>query len=278
MTVVIAGCGDLGTEVGLRFAAQGHRVIGLRRSPHRLPSQIEGQAVDLATQSPTLPTDTDILIIATSADRRTVEAYRSAYLDSVMNVLAALENDRPARVLFVSSTAVYGVDDGSWVDETTPAIPTSATAGVLREAEVALHARLPGAVVLRLTGIYGPGRTGLVDRVRDGSETISSRPQFTNRIHRDDAAAAIVHLTSLPTAPETVYVGTDDAPTDRRQVIEFLAGKLGARIPGDAVDAERHGGKRCRNERLRATGFTFSYPSYREGYQAVLDGIGVRHP
>ena len=77
MTVVMAGCGDLGTEAGLRFASLGHRVMGIRRSVEKLPPQIEGQSVDLSVEVPTLPADTSIVVIAMSPDERSVEGYLS---------------------------------------------------------------------------------------------------------------------------------------------------------------------------------------------------------
>lgn len=283
MTVVIAGCGDLGTETGLRFAAVGHRVIGLRRSAAKLPPEIEGQSIDLSADVPTLPADTTIVVIAMAPDARSVAAYRAVYVDSVRRVVEAIHRDcaAPPRVLFVSSTAVYGVDDGTWVDESTPTTPTSATAVTLREAEESLREQVPEAIILRLGGIYGPGRTREIDRVRDGSSAISSTPRFTNRIHRDDAAAAIVHLTTAQGQQNTVYVGVDDCPVEYRDVVEFLARSLEQPPPSVAADAGRphvSRGKRCDNTRLRETGFVFSYPTYREGYAAVLEGTGARHP
>lgn len=283
MTVVIAGCGDLGTETGLRFVSMGYRVMGLRRSAGKLPSEIEGQAIDLSNEEPTLPLDTSIVVIAMSPDERSVDGYRAAYLESVLRISAAIRNDcaAPPRVLYVSSTAVYGVDDGSWVDETTPAKPTTPTAIVLLEAEKTLIQQIPEATILRLGGLYGPGRTREIDRVRQGLAMVSSEPEFTSRIHRDDAAASIVHLMTMPKSPETVYIGVDDLPADRREVTEFLARSLDLPAPemvNDSSHAQRGRGKRCHNNRLRESGFVFSYPTYREGYAAVLDGIGVRHP
>ncbi|WP_315913465.1 SDR family oxidoreductase [Arthrobacter sp. lap29] len=282
MAVVIAGCGDLGTEVGLRFASLGHRVIGLRRSAAKLPAEIEGQAVDLSAEVPKLPAETTIVVIAMSPDERSVEGYRSAYVESVLRVAEAIREDcaAPPRVLYVSSTAVYGVDDGSWVDETTLAQPTSPTAVVLLEAEETLLKLIPEAVILRLGGIYGPGRTREIDRVRQGITTISSEPEFSSRIHRDDAAAAVIHLMTRQDWPESVYIGVDDHPVDRREVVEFLARSLDLPAPevtNNSSSGQGSHGKRCRNNKLRETGFVFSYPSYREGYAAVLDGAGVRH-
>ncbi|GAA1208038.1 SDR family NAD(P)-dependent oxidoreductase [Rhodoglobus aureus] len=291
MTVVIAGCGDLGTETGLRFAAVGHRVMGLRRSIGKLPPEIEGQSVDLSTEVPTLPADTSIVMIAMSPDVRSVDGYRAAYVDSVRNIATAIRRDCtvPPRVVYVSSTAVYGVVDGSWVDESTAAEPTASTAVVLREAEDLVLNKIPDATILRLAGIYGPGRTRQIDRIRDGVETISFEPRFTNLIHRDDAAAAIVHLTTMNDRPATIYIGVDDCPADQREIVEFLARKLDRPVPqvgpgpgstssGSATSGSGLGhGKRCHNTRLRESGFEFAYPSYREGYAAVLEGVGVRH-
>jgi nucleoside-diphosphate-sugar epimerase len=283
-TVVIAGCGDLGTEIGLHFVRRGDRVIGIRRRSEVLPESFEGQSVDLATGSPELPRETDLVVIALAADAPTEDAYRSAYLDGLRTVLDALErvDASPRRLLMVSSTAVYNVTDGSWVDETSPTQPTAATGAVLVEAERLLHARYPDAIVLRLAGIYGPGRQRLVEQVRSGTASASRDGSFTNRIHRDDAAAAAVHLLTMDATPDNVYVGVDDLPVQLGEVVGFLAGELGVAVPnGDEAAAGtrgRGGSKRCSNARLRATGFELRYPDYTSGYRAILAGEGVRHP
>ncbi|WP_426765985.1 SDR family oxidoreductase [Pseudarthrobacter sp. 1G09] len=286
MTILLAGCGDLGTEAGLRFAGLGHRVVGWRRSPSKLPAAIDGVAADLSSaQLPAVPADTSVVVIAVAADAPREDAYRAAYVDGVAHVLDALERDGviPRRVLFVSSTAVYGDAGGGWVDEGTPPEPGGFSGRVLVEAEDLLRSRLAGsgtaAVSLRLGGIYGPGRTRLIDQVRSGSAVISQDIRYTNRIHRDDAAAALVHLATMADEPAPVYVGVDDDPADMGSILRFLAAELGLPEPevGDAGPA-RAGNKRCSNKLLRGTGFTFAFPSFREGYREVLAGNGVRHP
>ncbi|MDQ0870277.1 nucleoside-diphosphate-sugar epimerase [Arthrobacter sp. V1I9] len=286
MTILLAGCGDLGTEAGLRFAAQGHRVVGWRRSPAKLPPVIEGVAADLSAPNlPPVPADTTAVVIAVAADSPTEESYRDAYMRGLTHVLDALERDgvTPERVLFISSTAVYGDAGGGWVDEGTAAVPGGFSGRVLFEAEELLHARFEGtrteAVSLRLGGIYGPGRTRLIDQVRSGSAIIPEDVRYTNRIHRDDAAAAIVHLATMALELSPVYVGVDDEPADLGTVLRFLAAEMGLAEPplGDAGPA-RGGNKRCRNRLLRNTGFEFNFPSFREGYRDILAGNGVRHP
>ena len=281
--VLIAGCGDLGTEIGLRLAAAGHAVTGLRRDPSVLPDAIEGRATDLTRDDgiPALPDDVELVVHA-AAGARGVDGYRALYRDGLKRVLHALEEagQRPRRLLFVSSTAVYGVTDGSWVDEETPTEPLRPTGGAVLEAErVALHGQVP-AVVLRLGGIYGPGRTRLIDQVRDGTAQVPDPPTHTNRIHRDDAATAAVQLLTMD-APPAVVLGVDDDPAEKGTVLRFLADELGLPHPPTAEDDAgqgRGGDKRCRNDRLRATGWTPRYPTFREGYRAILAGEGVRHP
>ncbi|MGN7251844.1 NAD-dependent epimerase/dehydratase family protein [Arthrobacter sp. SAFR-014] len=286
MTILLAGCGDLGTEAGLRFAAAGHRVVGWRRSPSKLPAEIEGVAANLSTaELPPVPADTAAVVIAVAADAPTEEAYRSAYLNGVTHVLDALERDRatPERVLFVSSTAVHGDAEGGWIDENTTPEPGGFSGRIMREAEELLLKRLDGtgtsAIVLRLGGIYGPGRTRLIDQVRTGSAIIPDQPRFTNRIHRDDAAGAIVQLCTMSAVPSPVYLGVDNDPAELGDVLRFLAAELGLDVPptGDVGEA-RGGNKRCSNALLRETGLSFKYPTFREGYRNILAGVGVRHP
>jgi nucleoside-diphosphate-sugar epimerase len=281
--VLVAGCGDLGTETGLRLAAAGHEVVGLRRRAELVPAPLVPLAGDLGGDLPVLPGDVAAVVFAAAAGERTEAAYRRVYLEGLRRVLAGLAaaGARPARVLFVSSTAVYGVTDGSWVDESTPTEPTSPTGQVLVEAEQVLDDAPGTGIALRLAGIYGPGRTRLLDQVRRGDARVPSRPVHTNRIHRDDAADAIVHLLTRVEAPDRCYVGVDHAPVERGEVLRFLADELG--LPHPVVEEVgpvrgRGGDKRCRNDRLVATGFRFTYPTYREGYRAVLRREGVRHP
>lgn len=281
MTVLIAGCGDLGTEVGLRLAGLGHHVVGLRRSASLLPAPLDGQSIDLSREKPVIPPDTYLVVVAIAAGGPTPEAYRAAYVDSLRNLLDALDESHitPRRFLLVSSTAVYDVNDGSWVTEQTPAAPRPGTGAVLLEAEQMLHERIPAAVVLRLAGIYGPGRERLITQVRQGEATVSAASRHTNRIHRDDAAAAIVHLLLREEEPLPLYLGVDSAPVVSNEVLGFLAEELGLPAPSAGqADSQRGGDKQLSNRLLLETGFTFSYPSYVEGYRAMLAGLGTRHP
>lgn len=273
--VLIAGCGDIGSELGRRLAAAGHAVWGLRRRARDLPSCIRPLAADLADPATlaALPA-CDYVVYAAAAERHDEAAYRRSYVDGVSHLIAALRGQDavPRRVFFTSSTAVYGQDRGEWVDETSPAEPASFSGRVLLEGEETLRTSGIPATVVRLAGIYGPGRTRLIDEVRSGRAGRAAA-SYTNRIHRDDCAGFLAHLVAMDLAGEAVeevYLGVDDEPAERGEVIRWLAARLGVPAPAAAPPAGRN--KRCRNARLKATGYRLRFPTFREGYAAILDG------
>jgi nucleoside-diphosphate-sugar epimerase len=282
--IVIAGCGDLGIETGLRFAAEGHRVVGLRRRGELVPLPLVGRSVDLRHEVAPIDPGTDVVVVALAAGSRDVDEYRATYVDGLRNVLDGIDaSGSDPRVIVVSSTAVYDVDDGSTVTEATPAVASTPTAGVLLETEALLRERAPGALLVRLSGVYGPGRERLIDQVRSGSARLAPGVSpHTNRIHRDDAAAALVHLATLD-EPAPTYLVTDDEPARLDDVYAFLAAELGAPEPprdeaAEASGRQGAGDKRLSNALLRSTGWAPRFPSFREGYRAVIAGEGTRHP
>ncbi|MEO8183669.1 MAG: SDR family oxidoreductase [Deltaproteobacteria bacterium] len=273
--VLIAGCGYVGTALGLELLAAGDRVWGLRRNVSQLPAGFEAIAADLSLPSALaeMPRALDYVVYCASADGSSDAAYEKAYVTGLERLLAALESSAVRRVFFTSSTAVYAQLDGQWVDEDSETTPTHFSGVRLLEAEALLRRSLLPATVLRCSGIYGPGRTRLIDSVRQGTAVPSDR--FTNRIHRDDVAGAIAHLLRSESPPELLLLN-DDHPAPEREVLSYLAACLGvadpARAPTASASPARSGVKRCRNARLRATGYQLRYPSYREGYAALLSG------
>jgi nucleoside-diphosphate-sugar epimerase len=276
--LLIAGCGYVGSALARFRVERGDTVFGLRRNPVDLPSGVVPIAADLAVlrSLADLPAALDVVVYAASPAGRDDAFYRTTYVEGLRNLLAAVaaQGQKPRRVIFVSSTAVYGQARGEWVDETSPAQPTHFSGKRLLEAEALLReSGLPG-VVLRLGGIYGPRRTRLIDEVRQGRAAIArGGPHYTNRIHRDDCAGALDHLIDLA-EPADCYLGVDSEPEDQGVVLRWLAGVLGTSPPrvagADQRRETRGGSKRCRNARLLASGYAFRYPSYREGYTAVL--------
>lgn len=282
MRVLVAGCGYVGGALAARLVAEGHDVWGLRRRVDRLPPGVRPIAADLTDASTLgrLPEGLDGVVYTASADASQGDAYREAYVAGPRTLAAALlaHGSEGARLLFTSSTAVYGQTDGSWVDEESPTDPLDFRGRTMLQAErEVLEGPFP-AVVLRLGGIYGPGRDRLIREVTEGrARCLSGEPRWTNRIHRDDAASALLHLLLLP-SPASVYLGVDDEPADRCDVLRWLAAELGVRPPSangaEDPDASRRANKRCSSARLRASGLALRYPTYREGYRALIGAEG----
>lgn len=275
LNVLIAGCGYVGTALGLELASEGDTVWGLRRNTARLPAPIRRVEADLVEDplEARLPR-VDRVVYAVAAEGRREDAYRRAYVKGLTRLLQALEGrgDAVDRFIFVSSTAVYGDSAGGWVDETTPCVPDSFRGStVLEGEEIVLASSVPG-LVLRLGGIYGPGRTRLLDRVRGGEARCpGDGPIWSNRIHRDDCAGALVHLLRIP-EPRPRYLGVDDEPTPLCQVYRELAEMVGAPEPRvDPVTTRVRSNKRCSNRLLRESGYRFRFPTFREGYRAMVE-------
>jgi len=274
--VLIVGCGYVGGSLAKLLLADGHEVFGLRRDPSALPEGVTGLAgdVSLAEGIGALPEALDSVVYAVGAKQRDEASYRAVYLDGIGRVIRALreEGQAPGRVLFVSSTSVYGQMRGEWVDEDSPTHPRSFAGEIMLSAERVLQGSGFPSTVLRLGGIYGPGRTRLIDRVRGGEPVaVGNSPAYTNRIHRDDAARAIAHLLGLPD-PAPVYVGVDEDPADATEVLRWIAERLGVElVEAPSSDPLSAGSRRCRDAALLATGFRFTYPTYREGYGALME-------
>jgi nucleoside-diphosphate-sugar epimerase len=278
--VLISGCGYVGTALGTRLASEGHTVWGLRRRVGALPPVIRPLQADLTLPGTLrgLPADLDFVFYTAAADTADDGSYRAAYVDGLRNLLRALKGQCGGlrRVFFTSSTGVYAQCSGGWVDETSPTEPVEFSGTRVLEGERVLLGGPFPATVLRLGGIYGPARARLIERVRQGVAICSGGPPlYTNRIHRDDCAGALRHLMTLP-RPDQLYLGVDHEPAEQCEVLRWIAARLGVPPPpvepGPGSDTQhRRSNKRCSNARLVASGYLFRYPSFRDGYRALLE-------
>jgi nucleoside-diphosphate-sugar epimerase len=266
--ILIAGCGDVGNALAKRALAEGNEVWGVRRNPSALADGVRPWSVDLTepTSLESPPASFDYVFYTASADRRDEESYRAIYVDGLRNLLQALEQTGSPlkRVFFTSSTAVYGQDAGEWVDEGSDTEPDRFNGRILLEAEAIMRS-IDGGVVVRLSGIYGPGRTRLIEKV--WRQEASATQSWTNRIHVEDCGATLHHLMQLAN-PAGLYLASDDAPTTMAEVVMWMSERLDVPAPDPMLGP--HTNKRCRNARLRATGFRFAYPSFREGYAPIV--------
>ena len=183
---------------------------------------------------------------------RDAAAYRMTYVDTLRNLLDIFS---PRFTVFTGSTSVYPQNDGSSVSEVSP-VGGTPTGDVLLEAErLALESR--GAVV-RLGGIYGPGRARFIEAVLSGEPMPQGAPDaFINLIHRDDAARALFHVGSKR-LPGT-FNAVDDTPSRRADLAAAIATTFNRPVP--PIPDTPPTGKKVANTKLRATGWTPRYPS-----------------
>lgn len=272
--LLIAGCGDLGARLYRRLDPQRWQVHGLRRRPEQLPAGIMAIRADLLDQASldAISPQWDAVIYQATPGQRSEQAYRAAYVEGLSNLLSRCRSER---LIFVSSTAVFGQDAGEWVDEASTTSPTAFSGRILLEAEN--MTRQHGGLAVRFSGIYGPGREYLIQSVRSGRARCREQPpQWTNRIHSEDCAAVLDHLLTL-SAPAPVYCASDSRPAPRCEVLDWLAGEMKlptpARDPDLDIDLDQDlggQGKRVANTRLLRSGFTFQFPDYTTGYRDLL--------
>ena len=279
-SVVIAGCGDVGSRLASQLLAAGWEVHGLRRNVSRLPEGVIGIAGDLFNKEcpDTWPIGgVDYLVYCAAATDHDEAGYRKAYVQGLQHVLEWLGDygQEPKHLVFVSSSSVYGQQDGEWVDESSATQAVGYSGQVMLEAEqVAFDSGIP-ATTLRLTGIYGPGREWLLSQVRQGYRVAIEPPLYGNRIHVDDAAGLLAFLlqhVEQGGSLDKVYIGVDDAPAPLSEVVGWLREYLGVTEWAEDASVRRAGSKQCSNARAKALGWTPTYPSYREGYAAILKG------
>ncbi|HWU76943.1 MAG TPA: NAD-dependent epimerase/dehydratase family protein [Rhodanobacter sp.] len=271
--VLLAGCGDLGLRVARGLLACGDEVWALRRQPPRMGDDgIHWLPGDLTRPQTlqALPGGISQVVYLPTPGRRDQATYQAIFVDGLQHLLDAL-GDSVRRVLLVSSSAVYGDHAGAWVDEDTMPAPPGFNGRVLLEAEHWLAAQPVQSVVLRLAGLYGPGRLQWLERLRIGEVRVPRhRRHWANRIHVDDAAAAIVHLLAID-EPLSLYLGVDDTPLPLDVLYDHLADLIGMPRPEDGAAPSNVGSKRLGNARLRASGFVPRWPDSRAGYAALLD-------
>jgi nucleoside-diphosphate-sugar epimerase len=279
--VVIAGCGYVGNALAGMLLAEGHEVYGVRRDISRLAPGVRGIPGDL-TRPETLgpaPQRVEYAVFAVGADDGSEKAYRRAYLDGLAGFLEWLadEGQRPQRIVMTSSTSVYGQRRGEHIDEASPTHPTQFRGETLLASERLLAASGLSTVVVRLGGIYGPGRTRLIERAREGGLRRRPKAHYTNRIHRDDAAGLVRHLLFHPD-PAPIYLGVDDEAAEEGELYAWLAEQLGQPAPRELAEGEQRGddlrrsagSKRCSNRSARESGYRFRYPTFREGYGELI--------
>lgn len=255
----IIGCGYLGSALGRALVSTGHDCVGTTTTESRAKEIEEfGGLPAIVTLAETarlheLLADRGTLFL-TVAPNVTFSSYREVYLDGAKSLIRAVEDTAVQHIIYTSSTGVYGQQDGSWIDERSPTIPDTKNGRILLETENALlsygESRKLTVTILRLGGIYGPGRDP-TDRFRKrGVRERSDGDRYVNMIHQQDAISAMTVLLDRP------YGGvlnlTDDRPTTRREYYDRLAAAGCVQpIKWTRSDGPPRLGKRVRNDLIK---------------------------
>ncbi len=287
MTTLIIGCGYLGGRLGALLRHAGEPVYGTVRSQARaaeLRAQgVEPLIVDVLNPGSlgNLPA-VDRVFYCVGYDRSAGPLMRAVYVDGLLSVLDHLPR-QVTRLVYASSTGVYGQSEGEWVDERTLPSPRTESGRICLDAEERLRdwtfnrGGTITAVTLRFAGLYGPGRVvrrALIER----GEPIPGDPlKMFNLIHIEDAAAAALKGLSVA-SPDPVYLVSDDRPVTRLEYYSLLATLLNAQAPtfappgaGSLDDGRDATSKRVANHRMKAgLGVTLIYPDITTGLPASI--------
>jgi nucleoside-diphosphate-sugar epimerase len=285
MSTLIVGCGDLGRRVGRLLSGRGERVFGTTRTPGRAAELAAGGVEPILAD--VLDPDSlaglpvvDRVVYCVGYDRAAGPSLRAVYVDGLRHALGRLI-DRAGLLVYAGSTGVYGQDDGGWVDEDSPTEPRHDAGRVGRDAEGVLREVAGGrglpTVLLRFSGLYGPGRIIRRAALERGEPIVGDPSRFLNLIHVDDAAAAAV--AALDRAPSgRTFLVSDDRPVERRAYYTLVAELVGAPAPRfvppapGAPEARREeANRRVSNRRMTAElGVALMYPDITTGIPAAL--------
>lgn len=284
-TRLIVGCGYLGGRVARRWLAVGDRVYAMtRRADRAAVWQTEGlnPVVADVTERESLGDlpQVETVLYAVGHDARTGKSHNATHVAGLRNVLDALPPTF-TRLIYVSSTGVYGDSHGDWVDEETPceAVRPSGQACLAAERMLEANRCADRAVILRLAGLYGPGRIPRKDALLAGEAIDAPQQGFLNLIHVDDAVEAVVASANAKVDLPRRYLIADGWPIQRSEYYAELARLLGAPPPrfrspdGDTPAHTRAvADKRISNARMLVElNVVLHYPSYRQGLRAIVE-------
>lgn len=269
---LIVGCGYLGTRLACRWRDQGHVVHATTRGrAEELRAMglvpIVADVTDRAILPPLPAVET--VVHCVGWDRAAGRTMRQVYVEGLANLLDVLPP--PGRFVFVSSVSVYGQTGGEEVEEPSATEPLEENGRIVLEAEQLLRARLPGAIILRFAGIYGPGRLIRSEALKAGQPLSGDPERWLNLIHVDDGVGAVEAAIERG-QPGSVYNVSDGHPVTRGEFFTTLARLIGAPAPRfEPSGQERGGHRRISNRRLREElGFEPQFRGCERGLVASL--------
>lgn len=283
---MVFGCGYVGAEAARQAVARGARVTALTRNDAKADALraggVEVVVADLASGDwhGRVAGGADWVLNCVSSGGGGLEGYRQSYVAGMGSVLAWAKARGPVgTIVYTGSTSVYPQGGGVVVAETAPTDGGGERPRILLEAEDLLRGN-DGATarwfVLRLAGIYGPGRHHLLEQLRAGE--VAGRGDYRlNLIYRDDVVAGIwAAFGAEADVPNGIFNLADDGAATKAAMVGWLAARLG--VPEPRFTGEPVSGRRAvtpdrviANTKAKAVlGWRPAFPSFREGYEKIL--------
>jgi nucleoside-diphosphate-sugar epimerase len=287
MNKLIFGCGYLGERVAMRWREKGAKVFVVTRSTERAASfkQTGYETIVADVTRPETLKDlpiADVVLFAVGYDRSAGKLIDDVYAGGMRNVLGALAPET-GRLIYISTTGVYGAGSGDWVDENTPPDPQrdGGKASLAAEKALSAHSIAKRSIILRLAGIYGPLRVPFLNELFGGHPIPARGSGYLNLIHADDAAMVVDAAAGLPHFADgpQIFCVSDGCPVLRGEYYAELAQQIGAPpprfiepSPNSPRAARAVTNRRIRSTRmLRELNVKLAYPDYRAGLAAILE-------
>lgn len=270
LRILIVGCGYVGKALAHQYLATGNEVWALQRHPVDIPgiNNLIGDISEISLNN--LPLfDTVFYLVA--AGHSSDEAYERAYVKGIDNLLKQLPTKSPSRIIYISSTAVYGQQQGEWVDENSETRPNEFSGKRLLEGEAVVKSSGFEHIIVRFGGIYGPDRARIIEQVRLRQARLTPSPCYTNRIHLSDCVGMLAFLAKHP-APPSIVLGVDSDPVLYNDVLMWLANQFKLPTPevGETPARLQKSNKRCSNKCLVTLGYQFQYPNFQSGIKSQM--------
>ena len=270
-SALIVGCGYIGSHLKAFLEKKIWKIQGIKRSIEIEDANI--LSIDIC-ENFSLKEKYDFVFYMISPDSYTESSYESAFEKGITNTLIALkESKQKPCLIFISSTSLFAENLGKIVTEGSKIETNSFSKKYLHIGEeLVKKSGFPFSIV-RFSGIYGPNRYGLIDRIKNGTALLKKKPFISNRIHLEDCLGTLYHI-ALSQDRKPLYIASDSEPTPYNEVLLWLSKELEINTPVKEFNSRttRHmSNKICSNQLLVQSGYTFLYPSFREGFQAQLN-------
>ena len=297
MKVLFAGCGDIGVRTIRMLSDNGlndhWQTLAMRRKPSALPSDIEVIKGDLCDNKNFLSildnSNVDVIVVTLTPDSMSDQGYLDSYVTGANVLKSTLKKTsyRPQLIIWISSTGVYSQSCGEWVDESSVASAKSYRGKRLLEAEnlvksiseelIMDNSILMKSVIVRFSGIYGPGRGRLLNHIKEGNIAPKYPISWTNRIHVVDCAGIITHILELYVQKKHIsnlYIGTDNQPVSAYEIQSWLAKHMRVKTKENNEIVKnidnKNVNRRCSNKLIKDSGYNFIFPNFKKGYTPLL--------